>query len=154
MTQNISQIFLGGDQGVASPTVYIYTVGGTLKKSFAAYGSGVVNGVTPSGIGDRIYTTPNNGSSQVNVFDRNGHRTNFWWVYARHVRGDFINVAGDIDADGVDEIITAPFGANGPHVLSFEPSGKRRVWPNFFAFNKNLRNGVGIAVIENWHGQN
>ena len=144
------EILIGPNHGPANPNVYIYTVGGTQKKAFAAYGIGVQGGVSPSGIGERIYTTPNNGSSQVNAYDRDGNWKNFWWAYAEHVRGDWLNVAGDVDGDGVDEILTAPFGANGPQILAFEPSGKWRTWPNFFAFSENLRNGVGIAVIENW----
>ena len=149
------EILVAPHHGPADPKVYIYTVGGTLKKEFSAYGAGVTNGLTPSGIEDRIYTTPNNGSSQINAFDRAGERKNFWWAYAEHVRGDFKNVPGDIDLDGKDEILISPIGANGPQVLAFEPTGKWRTWPNFFAFgDETLRNGVGIAVIDNFHGQN
>lgn len=148
------EILVSPHQGPNYPWVLIYTVGGTLKSWFGAYDAGVNQGVTPSGIGGRIYTTPNNGTSHVNVFDKYGSRKNFWWVYDKSIRGDFINVAGDIDADGVDEILTAPFGGNGPHVKSYETSGKERTFPNFFAFSENKRNGAGIAVIENWHGEN
>ncbi|MBU1177971.1 M4 family metallopeptidase [Patescibacteria group bacterium] len=151
----VVELLVTPHHGPASPKVYIYTVGGTLKKRFTAYGSGVTNGLTPSGIEDRIYTTPNNGSSQVLAFDRNGTQKNFWWAYAEHVRGDFKNVPGDIDLDGKDEILISPIGANGPQVLAFEATGKWRTWPNFFAFgDETLRNGVGIAVVENWHGVN
>ncbi|NQV13427.1 MAG: M4 family metallopeptidase, partial [Parcubacteria group bacterium] len=149
------EILVAPHHGPAEPNVYIYTAGGTLKKSFAAYGAGVTSGLTPSGIEDRIYTTPNNGSSHIMAYDRNGVRKNFWWAYAQHVRGDFKNVPGDIDLDGKDEILISPVGSNGPHVLGFEASGRQRTWPNFFAFgDETLRNGVGIAVIDNWHGVN
>ena len=151
----IVELLVTPHHGPASPRVYIYTVGGTLKKSFAAYGAGVTDGLSSSGIGDRIYTTPNNGSSQVLAFDRNGAKKNFWWAYEEHVRGDFKNVPGDIDLDGKDEILISPIGANGPQVLAFETTNKWRTWPNFFAFgDETLRNGVGIAVIENFHGVN
>ena len=149
------EVLVSPHHGSACPVVYIYTVGGTLKKNFFAYGTGVRNGLTPSGIGDRIYTTPNNGSSHVNVFDSSGTRQNFWWAYQQFIRGDFKNVAGDIDVDGKDEILISPIGANGPQVLAFEPDGHWRTWPNFFAFgDKTLRNGVGVAVIDNWFGEN
>ena len=151
----IEELLVTPHHGPVSSRVYIYTVGGTLKKSFRAYGSEVTDGLSASGIEDRIYTTPNNGSSQVLAFDKNGTKKNFWWAYAEHVRGDFKNVPGDIDLDGKDEILISPVGANGPQVLAFEPTGKWRTWPNFFAFgDEALRNGVGIAVIENWHGVN
>lgn len=150
-----SEILVSPHHGPADPEVYTYTVGGTQKSKFTAYGSGVTSGLTPSGITDRIYTTPNNGSSHVMAFDKNGKRQNFWWAYDKHVRGDFKNVAGDIDLDGKDEILISPIGANGPQVLAFEATGYWRTWPNFFAFgDKTLRNGVGVAVIDNWHGKN
>lgn len=149
------EILVAPHHGPSAPNVYIYTVGGTLKKEFRAYGAGVTNGLTPSGIAERIYTTPNKGSSHVMSFDKNGDRKNFWWAYQQHIRGDFKNVAGDIDVDGKDEILISPIGANGPQVLAFEPDGHWRTWPNFFAFgDMTLRNGVGVAVIENWHGKN
>jgi len=149
------EILVSPHHGPACPAIYVYTVGGTLKKNFIAYGAAVNNGLTPSGIGDRIYTTPNNGSSHVQAFDKNGVRKNFWWAYQEYVRGDFKNVAGDIDVDGKDEILISPIGANGPQVLAFEPDGHWRSWPNFFAFgDETLRNGVGVAVMENWYGKN
>ncbi|MBU1177648.1 chitobiase/beta-hexosaminidase C-terminal domain-containing protein [Patescibacteria group bacterium] len=150
------ELLVTPNHGPADPKVYIYTVGGTLKKEFSAYDSPIQQGLTASGIEDRIYTTPNNGTSHVRAFDRNGDPKNFWWAYDNMaVRGDFKNVPGDIDLDGKDEILISPIGANGPHVLAFEATGKWRTWPNFFAFgDETLRNGVGIAVVENWHGVN
>jgi hypothetical protein len=150
-----SEILVTPNHGPASPYVYIYTVGGTLKKQFKAYNDPINQGLTASSVEGRIYTTPNNGSSHVRAFDKDGNPKNFWWVYQKHVRGDFTIRAGDIDLDSKDELITSPVGANGSHVLAFEPTNKWRTWPNFFAFNdETLRNGVGIAVIENWHGVN
>ena len=158
----IKELVITPHHGPSQPNVYIYTIGGTLKKQFTAYGPGVTNGLTPSGIEDRIYVTPNNGTSHVQAFDLNGQVKNFWWAYDLQdsrgnyvVRGDFKNVSGDIDLDGKDEILISPIGANGPQILAFETTGKWRTWPNFFAFDdEKLRNGVGIAVIENWHGEN
>ncbi len=149
------ELLITPNHGLAEPKVWMYTVGGTLKKDFWAYDAPINQGLTASGIQDRIYTTPNNGSSQINVFDKNGNRKNFWWAYQEHIRGDYTNVAGDIDLDGVDELLVSPIGSNGPQVLAYEPSGKLRSWPNFFAFgDEALRNGVGIAVIDNYHGVN
>lgn len=143
------------NHGEADPNVYIYWANGTLQKQFSAYPEGVQSGLTASGIGDRIYTTPNNGSSQINVFDKTGQRKNFWWAYQKHIRGDYTNTSGDIDLDGRDELLVSPIGSNGPQVLAYEPTGKWRTWPNFFAFgDESLRNGVGIAVIDNYHGVN
>lgn len=148
------EILVGPNHGPAAPYVYIYTAGGTFKKKFAAYGAGVINGVTPAGIGNRIYTSPNNGTAQINAFDKNGARKNFWWAYAKTVRGDFVITAGDIDSDGELELVTSPYGSNSTQILAFESTGRRRPNPNFYAFSSRARNGVGVAVIDNWHGAN
>ena len=149
------EILVSPHHGPADPNIYIYTTGGTKKAEFAAYAPGVTNGLTASGINDRIYATPNNGSSHVMALDKFGAKKNFWWAYAKNVRGDFKNVPGDIDLDGKDEILISPIGANGPQVLAFEPDGHWRTYPNFFGFgDKTLRNGVSMAVIENFYGEN
>lgn len=148
------EILVTPNHGSSEPRVYIYNVNGILKNTFFAYDRGLTSGISASGIDDRIYTTPNNGSSHVRVFDKHGNPKSFWWAYQKNIRGDFRNVAGDIDLDGKKEILISPIGANGPHILSFESTGKLRTWPNFFAFNKNIRNGVSIAVIDNFYGMN
>lgn len=148
------EILVGPNHGPAAPYVYIYSVGGTFKRKFAAYGAGVNNGVTPAGINDRIYTSPNNGTAQINAFDKFGRRRNFWWAYPKSVRGDFVITAGDIDSDGEPELVTSPYGSNAPQILAFESNGRRRPNPNFYAFSSRARNGVGVAVIDNWHGEN
>lgn len=149
------ELLVTPNHGIAEPKVWIYTVGGTLKKDFWAYDAPVNQGLTATGIEDRIFTTPNNGSSQVNAFDRAGERKNFWWVYEEHVRGDFTIRSAQLDpTDDKKELLISPIGSNGPHILGYRASGVQKPTPNFFAFNDpSLRNGVGIAVIEDWHGQ-
>jgi hypothetical protein len=148
------ELLVTPNHGLAEPKVYIYTVGGTLKKDFWAYDAPINQGISSTGIGDRIYTTPNNGSSQVNAFDKEGTRKNFWWVYEEHVRGDFSIRSGQLDTDDPKELLISPVGSNGPHILGYNPSGIQKPTPNFFAFgDETLRNGVGMAVIENWHGR-
>ena len=153
---NSDEILVFPNHGPENPELFIYTASGDLRERFLAYGKGVTSGLTPSGIGNRIYTTPNNGTSHIRVFDKSGNPKNFWWAYNNiNVKGDFRNVVGDIDLDGQEEILISPIGANGSQVLAFEPSGKWCIWPNFFAFgDETLRNGVGIAVIDNFHGVN
>jgi len=51
--------------------------------------------------------------------------------------------AGDIDADGVKEVIVAPQGG-GPQIRIFSPAGK--VLGQFFAFEKDFRGGATVAV--------
>ncbi|NQU99700.1 MAG: metallophosphoesterase [Parcubacteria group bacterium] len=150
------ELLVTSNHGPAEPKVWIYTVSGTLKKDFWAYDAPINQGITAVGTEDRIYTTPNNGSSQVNAYDRAGSRKNFWWVYEEHVRGDFTIRSAQLDpSDEKQELLISPIGSNGPHILGYRTSGIQKATPNFFAFDdETLRNGVGIAVIENWHGVN
>ena len=154
--QDHEEILVTPNHGPADPNVYIYWASGELKNQFSAYGSGLQSGLTATGIQDRIYTTPNNGSSQVNAFDKEGERKNFWWVYEEHVRGDFTIRSAQLDpATDKQELLISPIGSNGPHILGYKATGEQKATPNFFAFNDpSLRNGVGIATIENWHGVN
>jgi len=56
-----------------------------------------------------------------------------------------VNVAaGDVDGDGVDEIVTGAGFGGGPHVRVFTIEGA--VLGQFFAFNKDARGGVRVAV--------
>jgi len=144
------------NHGPADPKVYIYWADGTLKKEFDAYPKGVQSGLSVAGIEDRIYTTPNNGTSQVNAFDKTGTRKNFWWVYDKNVKGDFTIRAAQLDpSTDKQELLISPVGSNGPHILGYKATGEQKPTPNFFAFgDKTLRNGVGIATIENWHEVN
>lgn len=151
------EILVTPESGPADPYVYIYKADGTLLyNSFLAYETSINQGLTAVGEGERIYTTPNNGSSQVNAFDNSGERKNFWWVYENNVRGDFTIRTAQLDpSNEKQELLISPIGSNGPHILGYKATGEQKSTPNFFAFDdETLRNGVGIAAIENWHGVN
>ena len=151
-----TELLVTPNHGPATPSVYIYTVGGTEKAVFQAYEDPIDQGLTATGVGERIYTTPNNGSSHIRAFDSQGEVKNFWWVYDNHVRGDFTIRSAQLDPSTTkQELLISPIGSNGPHILGYQASGIQKPSPNFFAFNDpTLRNGVGIAVIENFHGVN
>ena len=52
--------------------------------------------------------------------------------------------AGDVDGDGVDEIITGAGQGGGPHVRIFALDGS--VKGQFFAYDKNFRGGINVAT--------
>lgn len=57
-----------------------------------------------------------------------------------------VNVTGgDIDRDGVDEVITSTRQAGGPHIRAFEGHGKL-VDSGFLAYESDFRGGVSIAA--------
>ena len=107
----------------------------------ASIASGDVNGdgkmeiITGAGAG---------GGPHVKVFDLSGNLISQFFAYDKNFRGG-VNVAvGDINGDGVDEIVTGVGNGGGPHIRIFDSSGK--VLGQFFAYDKNFRGGVNVAV--------
>lgn len=96
-----------------------------------------------------IATAPGaGGGPHVRLFDTSGNalpKPDKLFPYSENFRGG-VNVAmGDIDADGIDEIITAPKEGGGPQVRVFEQDGTPRgidLWP----FHPNSRTGINVAT--------
>lgn len=83
----------------------------------------------------------------VKIYNSNGTLLKTFRAYDKNFRGGVRVAAGDIDADGLDEIITGAGEGGGPHVRVFEADGKPR-YVQFFAFDKNFRGGVDVATSD------
>lgn len=55
--------------------------------------------------------------------------------------------SGDVDDDGLDEILVTPHTAGGPQVRAFEAHGKSIDY-NFFAYEDEFRGGVRITLAD------
>lgn len=94
--------------------------------------------VTAAGIG---------GGPHIRSFDTSGkveQDPDKLFAYGEDFSGGVRVALGDIDADGEDEIITAPRAGGGPQVRIFEKDGTPRgidLWP----FDLNFRGGIDIA---------
>ncbi|NQU99950.1 MAG: VCBS repeat-containing protein [Parcubacteria group bacterium] len=66
------------------------------------------------------------------------------YAYAEDYRGGVRIATGDIDSDGVDEIITGTGENGGPHLRVFEKDGTQR-GIQFFPFDENFRGGMDVA---------
>ncbi|PIP29506.1 hypothetical protein COX27_01045 [Candidatus Kuenenbacteria bacterium CG23_combo_of_CG06-09_8_20_14_all_36_9] len=82
----------------------------------------------------------------VKIFSENGSLNEKISVYAENFRGGVEVTLGDVDGDGVKEIITAPGSSGGPHIRIFDINGQLK--NQFFAFDKNERVGLEIAVAD------
>ncbi|MDD5567334.1 MAG: L,D-transpeptidase family protein [Patescibacteria group bacterium] len=89
------------------------------------------------------------GKAWVRVYKTNEQKT---------ILGDFlsfpenflggVNVAGgDIDGDGLDEVLAGANAGGGPQVRAFEGDGKA-LGLNFFAYETNFRGGVSVAAAD------
>ena len=133
--------------------VYIYESDGSLYKKFAPYTEAYDRGINIS-IGDiendgtiEIVTgTENGGGPHVRVWNGDGVLINpGFFAYANSFRGG-VNVAiGDLNGDGIKEIITGAGYNGGPHVRVFRKDGIL-INPGFFAYDSSFRGGVNVAV--------
>lgn len=87
------------------------------------------------------------GSPRVKVYKANSDKTilGSFLAYPDGFKGGVQITGGDMDKDGVDEVITAPNWDGGPHVRVFEAHGHPRS-ANAFAYEHDFRGGVKIAA--------
>ncbi len=82
----------------------------------------------------------------VKGLDAAGNVVVQWNAYAASFLGG-VNVAvGDLDGDGVDEVVTGAGAGGGPHVRIFKQDGT--LVNQFFAYSEAFRGGVNIAVAD------
>jgi hypothetical protein len=135
--------------------VSIYNADNSLRTIFAPYTESYDKGINIS-IGDieddgsvEIVTgTENGGGPHIRVFNAEGTLINpGFFAYADAFRGG-VNVAiGDLNADGIKEIICGAGFGGGPHVRVFKKDGTL-INPGFFAYDENFRGGVNVSVAD------
>lgn len=88
------------------------------------------------------------GSPHIRAFAESGN-VEFYpdklFAYGEDSRQGVYVTTGDIDADSLDEIITAPRVGGGPQVRVFEKDGTQRgieIWP----FHPDTRTGINVAA--------
>ncbi len=133
--------------------VTIYETDGTPRVSFAPYGDYYQKGINIA-IGDMendgtveiVTGTENGGGPHVRVFNQEGVLINpGFFAYAKNFRGG-VNVSiGDLNNDGIKEIVTGAGFGGGPHVRVYNKNGTL-INPGFFAYDKTFRGGVNVSV--------
>ena len=94
---------------------------------------------------DEIITgTGMNGGPQVKVFNQRNEVISQFFAYNENFRGGVNVASGDINGDGIDEIITGAGPTGGPHVRVFSGSGED-LEINFFPYPEDFRGGVNVA---------
>jgi len=81
----------------------------------------------------------------VHVFSIAGKQLTAWDAYAAAFGGGVRVAAGDVNHDGLTEIVTGAGPGGGPHVRLWKTDGGS--WgTSFFAFDQSERGGVSVAV--------
>jgi len=150
------EIVTGTDRG-GGPHIRIFNHDGVLiNPGFFAYGKGFRGGVNVT-IGDLdgdgwkeiIAGAGVGGGPHIRVFGLDGRVINpGFFAYDPGFRGG-VNVAvGDIDGDGIDEIIAGAGQGGGPHVKVFDKTGTLLFSEGFFAFDVSDRDGVKVTSTD------
>jgi hypothetical protein len=105
--------------------------------------AGDVNG---DGRADIVTGAGPGGRPVVRVFDgRTGEMIQSFLAYDPSFRGGVHVAAGDVDGDGIADIITGAGPGGGPHVKVFNPVGLT-LMNSFPAYPANFRGGVFVAA--------
>lgn len=86
------------------------------------------------------------GGPHVRIFNKDGKPlVGGFFAYDKNFRGGVKVAVMDLEGDGTKEIITSAGTGGGPHIRIFNKDGRPLVG-GFFAYDKNFRGGVSIAV--------
>ncbi|MEO5928019.1 MAG: putative glycoside hydrolase [Patescibacteria group bacterium] len=84
-------------------------------------------------------------SADVRTFTKEGKQLIGWTAYNPAFAGGVRVAIGDLDGDGLREIVTGAGPGGGPHIRLFKTDGKP--WGgSFFAFDQSDRGGVSVAL--------
>jgi hypothetical protein len=90
-----------------------------------------------------IAVGPASGATELNVFVF-GDRAGGFDPYGEF-NGGFNVAMGDVDADGISDLITAPRAGGGPHIQVFFGDDQER---GFMAYDPAFRGGVSVAAAD------
>jgi len=134
-----AEIKLGGatDNSLATSSFYAYNPNfrGGASLTAAHIGSAEELLITGAGPG---------GGPHVRIFTREGKLGGQFFAYGKDFKGGVSVAAGDINGDGIDEIITGAGPGGGPQVRIFDGQGINK--GQFSAFGNNFRGGVKVAA--------
>ncbi|MBI3115179.1 MAG: L,D-transpeptidase family protein [Candidatus Kerfeldbacteria bacterium] len=136
----------------AKPNVRVFSSSGTLRTDFDVldrkFTGGVnlaVGDVTGDGVAEIVIGARDGGGPTVEVYTNTGQRLATFVAYSPKYRGGVDVATGDIDGDGVEEIVTAAGFESSGHIRAFEGDGRETV-TSVFPFGTSGQFGARVAV--------
>ena len=147
------EIITGPGTG-GGPQIRIFSSVGNVEGQFFAYDQKFHGGLNVS-VADLnggatnhkevIITAPvKNGGPHVRIFDNTGKVLGQFFAYDQAFHGGVSLAAGDVDGDGLAEIITGAGSGGGPHVRVFEADGK--IIGSFYGYDIGFAGGVNVST--------
>jgi hypothetical protein len=81
---------------------------------------------------------------QIKILQADGSSFKSFFAFSTNFKGEIFAVGGDVNGDGQSEVVTAAGVGGGPQIRIFNINGQ--LLSQFFAFDKNLRNGLSLAA--------
>lgn len=136
----------------ATPVVHLLERGTNRDTGFVAYAptfrGGVrtaVGDVTGDDVPDVVTAAGPGGGPHVQVFDgKTGAVVRSFFAYDPAFAGGVEVAVGDVNRDGVGDVVTGAGAGGGPHVKVFDGRTGKEV-ASFLAFERDFRGGVYVA---------
>lgn len=95
---------------------------------------------------DYVVAPRTRGGPHIRVYSGNDSSISEFMAYDPRFIGGVDVASGDVDGDGIDEIITAPSVGGGPHIRIFKTTGVETA--SFMAYDPAFRGGVRVATAD------
>ncbi|MCH7492310.1 VCBS repeat domain-containing M23 family metallopeptidase [Patescibacteria group bacterium] len=86
------------------------------------------------------------GGPQIRVYNENNKLLSQFFAFPENFRGGIDITTGDINGDGIDEIIVSAGPGGGPQIRAFKMDGT--LMAQFFAYLETFRGGVKVASAD------
>ncbi len=144
------EIITGAGPG-GGPHLRIFDARGNVKSQFFVYDKKYSGGLNvascdldKNGMAEIIVSLGSRAPPYVYVFNHYGDLLFRFLAYHHSFRGGVNIACGDVDGDGLMEIITGAGPGGGPHLRIFDAQGVLK--HHFFTFLQKFRGGIKVAV--------